>query len=123
MALAERTIALATANSSPSEHSVAVDKIGYGIITIMKQSAQTVRETADRVADTVRRLAEDLHQTEEQGRRLEGELKQFQDRTVRAEKWLARIQSETAEEFQKLQDATKLVDAVLQDRSLSNDLQ
>ena len=81
-------------NSSNQQEGSAADKIGNGIITVLKQAAQAARESADRAIRTSRRLEEQLQQSEARVKRLEAELKQSQGRAVCAEGWLSRVQKE-----------------------------
>jgi len=100
----------------------AADKIGNGIIAMLKQTAHAARENVDRAVRTSQGLAEQLQQSEEKIRRLEEELKHFQDRTARAESWLAQIQKCAVEDFEKLQHETKVLDTVLRTRNVSAEL-
>ena len=100
----------------------AADKIGNGIIAMLKQTAQAARENVDRAVLTSQSLAEQLQQSEEKIRRLEEELKHFQDRTAHAESWLAQIQKCAVEDFEKLQHETKVLDTVLRNRNVSAEL-
>ena len=102
MATAEKIVPLAASNSAPNASSAA-DKIGNGIITMLKQTTQAARETADRAVRTTQRVAEQLQQSEERVKRLEAELKQSQERALAAESWLLRIQKETQEDFARFQ--------------------
>ena len=104
MATAEKIVPLAASNSA-SNASSAADKIGNGIITMLKQTTQAARETADRAVRTSQRLEEQLQQSEERVKRLEAEVKQSQERALAAESWLLRIQKETQEDFARFQAA------------------
>ena len=113
MVTAEKIAQLAASNSAPNASSAA-DKIGNGIITMLKQTTQAARETADRAVRTSQRLEEQLQQSEERVKRLEAEVKQSQERALAAENWLCRIQKETQESFARFQTAQEPQDTVPQ---------
>jgi len=87
-----------TPSSNTQPEPTAADKIGGGIITMLKQTTQAARETADRAVRSLQRATDQLQQSEERVRRLEMELKQSQDRAQLAEQWLVRIQKELQDE-------------------------
>src|SRR3979490_1821754 len=93
MVPAEKVISL-SASSKPQNEGTAADKIGGGIMTMLKHTAQAARETADRAVRASQKATEQLEQSQERVRRLEIDLKHFQERAQCAENWLVRIRNE-----------------------------
>src|SRR5438034_11491303 len=109
MQAAEKIVPL---NSGNQQEGSAADKIGNGIITMLKQTTQAARETADRAVRTTQRVVEQLQQSEERVKRLEAELKHSQERAFAAESWLLRIQKATQEDLAKFQAVQEAEDMV-----------
>ena len=98
---AKKIVTLTSGNTQ--NEATAADKIGGGIMTMLKRTAQAARETADRAVRASQKATEQLEQSQERVRRLEIDLKHFQERAQRAENWLVRIRKEVEEDFDRFQ--------------------
>jgi hypothetical protein len=85
-------------NNASAEGSPA-DRAGNAIVSMLRQTAQTARENCERALGTVNKLQGQLQEAQERNRKLEADVRHFQERAQRAEKWLQQIQKEIEEGF------------------------
>ena len=76
----------------------ATDQLGGDILTLLRQAAQTVRETTD----LSKTLAAELKCAQERVKQLKQDLEQSRDRLAQTEGWLFRIQMEMEEAYSDL---------------------
>jgi hypothetical protein len=76
-----------------------LDRSGHAIVSLLQQAADVAKENCDRAMDVAHKLSNQLRAAEDRVKQLEVELKHFEDRTVRAEKWLYRIYKEIEDRF------------------------
>ena len=100
----EKIVPLAASNGvsgsvpTQGEGSLA-DRAGNAIVSMLRQTAQTARENCERALGTVNKLQGQLQEAQERNRKLEADVRHFQERALRAEKWLQQIQKEIEEGF------------------------
>ena len=76
-----------------------VDRSGQAIVALLQQAAETANSNCDRAMDLAHKLSMQLRVAEERVRELELEVRHYQDRAQRAEKWLVRIYNDIEEKF------------------------
>ncbi len=91
----------------PREDGDQLERSGHAIISLLQQAAEVAKENSDRALDVAHKLSIQLRAAEDRIRQLEAELKHFEDRAVRAEKWLYRIYKEIEDRFFDSKTATR----------------
>ena len=76
-----------------------VDRSGHAIVALLQEAAETANMNCDRAMDLAHKLSIQLREAEERMREMELELRHYQDRAQRAEKWLIRIYNDIEERF------------------------
>jgi predicted nucleic acid-binding Zn-ribbon protein len=83
-----------------------VDRAGNAILGLVSRAAdaaaadlQEAREVAEKLADELRAAHEQLRAAHNQINDLKANVRHYQDRTNRAEKWLQQISSEVEQKF------------------------
>jgi hypothetical protein len=76
-----------------------LDKSGHQVFALLQQAADVAKENSERAMSLAHRLSIQLRVAEDRIRTLEADLEQFQDRALRAENWLLRIQKEIEDRF------------------------
>ena len=83
-----------------------LDRAGNAILGLVNRAAgtaaadlQEAREVAERLADQLRAAHEQLRAAHDQINDLKADVRNYQDRTNRAEKWLQQISSEIEQKF------------------------
>ena len=95
---------------APKENSTAsepdVDRAGNAILGLVDRAADTAvadlqdaRELAEKLADRLRASHDQLGAAQDQINNLEADVRYYQDRTDRAEKWLHQISSKIEQRF------------------------
>jgi len=76
-----------------------LDRSGHAIVNLLQQAADVAKENCDRAMDVAHKLAIQLRAAEDRVRQLEVEVKHYEERAVRAEKWLYRVYKEIEDRF------------------------
>ena len=80
-------------------NAVPADESGNAILALLKEAADTARATCIQAINAAQKASNQLRAAEDRIKELELEVRQFSDRAIRAETWLARIHHETEEKF------------------------
>ena len=90
----------------PGSEAEIVDRAGNAILGLVSRAAdaaaadlQEAREVAEKLADQLRAAHDQLRAAHDQINALKAEVRHYQDRTNRAEKWLQQISSEIEQKF------------------------
>jgi DNA repair exonuclease SbcCD ATPase subunit len=90
----------------PGSEAEIVDRAGNAILGLVSRAAdaaaadlQEAREVAEKLADQLRAAHDQLRAAHDQIDALKAEVRHYQDRTNRAEKWLQQISSEIEQRF------------------------
>jgi hypothetical protein len=78
-----------------------IDRSGQTIVTMLQQAVDVAQQNCERAMDIAHKLSLKLREAEDRIAQLEGEIRHYQDRAARAEKWMNRIQSEIEGRFFK----------------------
>jgi septal ring factor EnvC (AmiA/AmiB activator) len=78
-----------------------VDRCGQATLALIERAAEGVSSELQRVTDETEKLLLQVSDSENRNAQLEAEIRHFQDRASKAEKWLARITAEIENEFFK----------------------
>jgi chromosome segregation ATPase len=99
-------VAYAPKENRPGSEAEIVDRAGNAILGLVSRAADTAaadlqeaREVAEKLADQLRAAHDQLRAAHDQNNTLKAEVRHYQDRTNRAEKWLQQISSEIEQRF------------------------
>ena len=83
-----------------------VDRSGHAIVALVQEAAQIASANCDRAMEAADKLSGQLRAAEDRAsaaedraKLLEADLREYQDRAFRAEKWLLRVYKEINEKF------------------------
>jgi hypothetical protein len=76
-----------------------VDRSGHAIVALLQEAAAVASTNCDRAMDVAHKLSGQLRAAEDRAKELEADIRHYQDRALRAEKWLLRIYKEIEEKF------------------------
>jgi hypothetical protein len=79
----------------------AIDRSGQEIVSMLQQAVNVAQQNCERAMDIAHKLSLKLREAEDRVAQLEGEIRHYQDRAARAEKWMNRIHSEIEDRFFK----------------------
>jgi DNA repair ATPase RecN len=79
----------------------AIDRSGQEIVSMLQQAVNVAQQNCERAMDIAHKLSLKLREAEDRIAQLEGEIRHYQDRAARAEKWMNRIHSEIEDRFFK----------------------
>jgi len=83
-----------------------LDVAGQNTLALIRRAADVSDEEYHRVVDIAHKLADQLEDAKEHIRNLEADVRHYQNRTERAEKWLAQIAIEIEQRFFRKSDNT-----------------
>jgi hypothetical protein len=95
----DKIIPFAPTNREPRSDSDPVDRSGQAIVAMLQDAVEVAKQNCDRAMDMAHKLAMQLRASEDRVAQLEGDVRYYQERASRAEKWLLRIQHEIEEKF------------------------
>jgi hypothetical protein len=78
-----------------------LDRSGQAIVSMLEEAVDVARQDCERAMDIAHQLSLQLRTAEDRIAQLEGDIRHYQDRAIRAEKWMNRIHSEIEERFFK----------------------
>jgi DNA repair ATPase RecN len=78
-----------------------IDRSGQEIVSMLQQAVNVAQQNCERAMDIAHKLSLKLREAEDRIAQLEGEIRHYQDRAARAEKWMNRIHSEIEDRFFK----------------------
>src|SRR5215204_4412437 len=98
---APKNKAIAPFDKSRAQEPDAVDleQSGHAILALLEQAAQVARMNEERATGIAQRLSNELAATVERTRQIEAELRRYEDRAFRAEKWLLQVYKEIESKF------------------------
>jgi DNA repair ATPase RecN len=76
-----------------------IDRSGHAIVTMLQQAVDVAQQNCERAMDIAHKLSLKLREAEDRIAQLEGQIRHYQDRADRAEKWMHRIHSEIEDRF------------------------
>jgi hypothetical protein len=76
-----------------------VDNSGHAIMVLLQEAATVAKGNSERAMDLAHKLSIQLRNAEDRIKELEGDIQHYQDRALRAEKWLVRIYQEIEQKF------------------------
>ena len=95
----EKVIPFAPAHKEPRNDADPVDRSGQAIVGMLQEAVDVAKQNCDRAMDIAHKLSLQLRASEDKVAQLEGDIRYYQERAVRAEKWMLRIQQEIEEKF------------------------
>jgi hypothetical protein len=78
-----------------------IDRSGAAIVSMLQEAVEVAKHNCERAMDIAHKLSLQLRAAEDRIAQLEGEIRLYQDRAIRAEKWMHRIHSEIEDRFFK----------------------
>ena len=75
------------------------ERSGQAIVALLNQAADSAKATCEQAINTAGTLSTQLRAAEDKVKLLESELRHYQDRSSRAEKWLSRVYKEIEQNF------------------------
>jgi chromosome segregation ATPase len=76
-----------------------IEQSGQAIVGLLNEAAETARATCEEAVRRAQKLSHEFRAAEDKIRELELELRHYQDRAARAEKWLAHVHQEIEQKF------------------------
>jgi hypothetical protein len=95
----EKIIPFAPLHKEPRSDGDPVDRSGQAIVGMLQEAVEVAKQNCDRAMDIAHKLSLQLRAAEDKVAQLEGDVRYYQERAVRAEKWMLRIQQEIEEKF------------------------
>ncbi len=87
------------AKAAVSEPADPLDTIGQGVMGLLHRAADVAEANSQRALEVAHKLSAQLQNAESRIKELEGDVRYYQDRADRAEKWMAQISAEIEERF------------------------
>jgi hypothetical protein len=78
-----------------------IDRSGHAIVAMLQEAVDVAKQNCERAMDIAHKLSLQLRAAEDRIAQLEGEIRHYQERAARAEKWMQRIHSEIEDRFFK----------------------
>jgi DNA repair ATPase RecN len=78
-----------------------IDRSGQAIVEMLQDAVDVAKQNCERAMDIAHKLSLQLRAAEDRIAQLEGDVRHYQDRAARAEKWMSRIHSEIEDRFFK----------------------
>ena len=78
-----------------------IDRSGLAIVSMLQEAVDVAKQNCERAMDIAHKLSLQLRAAEDRIAQLEGDIRHYQDRATRAEKWMNRIHSEIEDRFFK----------------------
>jgi hypothetical protein len=95
----DKIIPFAPANKEMRQDGDPVDRSGQTIVVMLQEAVEVAKLNCDRAMDIAHKLSLQLRNAEDKVKQLETDIRYYQERAVRAEKWMLRIQQEIEEKF------------------------
>ncbi|MCC6889349.1 MAG: hypothetical protein IT536_12510 [Hyphomicrobiales bacterium] len=97
----EKVIPFAPAPRERQSDSDPLDRSGHAIVAMLQEAVDVAKQNCERAMDIAHKLSLQLRAAEDRIAQLEGDIRHYQDRAARAEKWMQRIHSEIEDRFFK----------------------
>jgi hypothetical protein len=95
----EKVIPFAPTLKESRQDSDPVDRSGQAIVVMLQEAVDVAKQNCERAMDIAHKLSLQLRAAEDRIAQLEGDVRYYQERAGRSEKWLLRIQQEIEEKF------------------------
>jgi hypothetical protein len=95
----EKIIPFAPSHKESRHDGDPVDRSGQTIVSMLQEAVEVAKQNCERAMDIAHKLSLQLRAAEDRVAQLEGDIRYYQERASRAEKWLLRIQQEIEEKF------------------------
>src|SRR5687768_14212024 len=97
----EKVIPFAPTGREVRQEGDLIDRSGHAVIALLQEAVDIAKQNCERAMDIAHKLSLQLRAAEDRVAHLEGEIRQYQERANRAEKWMHRIHSEIEDRFFK----------------------
>jgi hypothetical protein len=97
----EKVIPFAPTNRDARQEGDPIDRSGHAVIALLQEAVDVAKQNCERAMDIAHKLSLQLRAAEDRVAQLEGEIRHYQDRAARAEKWMYRIHQEIEDRFFK----------------------
>ena len=98
----EKVIPFAPAHKdSRQSDSDPLDRSGHAVIALLQEAVDVAKQNCERAMDIAHKLSLQLRTAEDRVAQLEGDVRHYQERASRAEKWMHRIHTEIEDRFFK----------------------
>jgi uncharacterized protein YlxW (UPF0749 family) len=78
-----------------------LDRSGLAIVSMLQDAVDVAKQNCERAMDIAHKLSLKLREAEDRIAQMEGDVRHYQERAARAEKWMHRIQAEIEDRFFK----------------------
>ena len=95
----KKTIAPFDKSRAQEPDAVDLEQSGHAILALLEDAAQVARMNEEHATGIAQRLSKELEAAVERTRQIEAEVRRYEDRAFRAEKWVQRVYKEVAEKF------------------------
>jgi hypothetical protein len=95
----EKIIPFAPSPKDSRQEGDPVDRSGQAIVVMLQEAVDVAKQNCERAMDIAHKLSLQLRAAEDRISQLEGDVRYYQERASRSEKWLLRIQQEIEEKF------------------------
>ncbi len=76
-----------------------LDRSGQAIVSMLQDAVEVAKQNCERAMDIAHKLSLKLREAEDRIAQMEGDVRHYQERAARAEKWMHRIQAEIEDRF------------------------
>jgi hypothetical protein len=98
----DKVVPFAPAPREPRQNEAdPLDRSGQAIVTMLQEAVDVAKQNCERTMDIAHKLSLQLRAAEDRLAQLEGDIRHYQERAARAEKWMHRIHSEIEDRFFK----------------------
>ena len=97
----DKVIPFAPAHRERPNDGDPLDRSGQEIISMLQEAVNVAQQNCERAMDVAHKLSLQLRNAEDRIAQLEGDIRHYQDRATRAEKWMHRIHAEVEDRFFK----------------------
>jgi prefoldin subunit 5 len=76
-----------------------IEQAGQALVALIKEAADVTKANCEEAVDAAQEISNQLRASEDRIKNLEADLRHYQDRVARAEKWLNRVHKEVEQKF------------------------
>jgi predicted nucleic acid-binding Zn-ribbon protein len=84
-----------------------VERAGQALVALIKEAADVTKANCEEAVDAAQDISDQLRASEGRIKDLEADLRHYQDRAARAEKWLDRVHKEVEQKFFRPDSVTR----------------
>ena len=105
---AKKTIVAITSDqASVRDDGDLVERAGQALLVLVKEAADVTKAKCEEAVDAAQQISNQLRASEDRIKGLEADLRHYQDRAARAEKWLDRVHKEVEQKFFRPNSVTR----------------